>query len=99
MLQDGSHLQDEILMPEVEDDGLQRLCGHGSTLSSFATIHSLESISRKAVKFDPHFCSWMRRHGKALPFLTLGRRTDVLHQLRVRPPSCESVWWITDTWR
>src|SRR5260221_10866476 len=78
MLPDGSHLADEVLMPErpmshvifgrpegrrpngspfglaqflqtscfiemallqeVEDDGLQRLCGHGSPLSSFATV-------------------------------------------------------------
>src|SRR6266851_4512213 len=78
MLQDGSHLQDEVLMPErpmsyvifgrpafqrpngspfglvellqtsffiemtllqeIEDDGLTRLCGHGSTLSYFATV-------------------------------------------------------------
>src|SRR5438552_2957467 len=78
MLQDGIHLQNEVLMPEnpmrhvvfgrpefrfpngspfglaqllqtsffsemallqeVEDDGLQRLCGHGRPLSYFATV-------------------------------------------------------------
>src|SRR6266581_6090679 len=87
MRANGSHLQDEVLMPErpmshmifgrpafrrpngspfglaqllqtsffiemallqeVEDDGLKRLCGHGSTLSYVAPIHALVRVYHK----------------------------------------------------
>jgi hypothetical protein len=35
------------LLQEVEDDGLKRLCGHGSTLSYFATTTSLLRVSHE----------------------------------------------------
>src|SRR5260370_36618027 len=73
------------LLQEIEDDGLKGLCGHGSILSYFATTYALVKVSHeKRSNLARISGSWMRRHSKALPSLTLGRRTGVLHQLRVR---------------
>src|SRR6266849_1761521 len=49
------------LLQEVEDDGLKRLCGHGSTLSYFATIHLLRVSHEKRSNLARISGSWMRR--------------------------------------
>jgi hypothetical protein len=56
------------LLQEIEDDGLKRLCGHGSTLSYFATTYALVKVSHeKRPNLARISGSWMRRHLRHFP--------------------------------